>query len=191
MKPVFIKNLLTPKEVFWIYTKVTTLPVWTLNTLTYYKQEDEDRHHGTIANTVITKDYQPTPTSAGLSMYGQSLVYRINERLKEQKKEIPTAIERFWINATFKSSSSHWPHWDSPNPEAFSILLFLAPVWSDQWLGSFFVDGEEFKFTPGGAVIFQSTEMHAGDNPSLHCPYIRLTANIVTNITNEGKRREI
>ena len=124
MKPVFIKNLLTPKEVFWIYSKVTTLPVWTLNTLTYYKQEDEDRQYGTIANTVITKDYQPTAWSAGLSMYGQSLVYRINERLKEHKLEIPTSVERCWINATFKDSSSHWPHQDHSDPEAFSILLF-------------------------------------------------------------------
>ena len=183
MKPVFIKNLLTPKEVFWIYSKLTGLPIWALNGLSGYKQDDQDRQYGTIANALIIQNYQPTQTSAGLSIYSESLVYRINERLKEHKLEIPTAVQRFAINATFNESSSHWPHWDSPNPEAFSILLFLAPVWSDQWLGSFYVDGEEFKFTPGGAVGFRSTELHVGDNPSLQCPYLRLTANIMTTLT--------
>tara|TARA_R110000751_G_scaffold31528_1_gene80227 strand:+ start:82 stop:642 length:561 start_codon:yes stop_codon:yes gene_type:complete len=186
MKPILIKNLLTSKEVFWIYKYLTSLPVWKLNALSSREEGNLERQFGTLANTTITEDYKPTPTSAGLSMYGQSLVYRINERLKEHKIEIPTAIERFWINATFKDSSSHWPHIDSEQPKAFSILLFLAPVWSDQWLGSFFCDGEEFKFTPGAAVVFQSTEMHTGDNPSLHCPYVRLTGNIMTTPTADA-----
>jgi len=183
MKPILIKNLLTPKEVFWIYGHLISLPAWSLNTLSFVDVMDPGRRFGTLANTTITKDYQPTPTAGGLSAYGQSLVYRINERLKEQKIEIPTIVQRFWINATFKDSSSHWPHVDSAQPEAFSILLFLAPVWSDQWLGSFYVDGEEFKFTPGAAVVFQSTEVHTGDNPSLNCPYVRLTGNIMTTPT--------
>ena len=183
MKPVFIKNLLTPKEVFWIYKKLISLPVWTLSGISSYEEQNPDRQFGTNAMLRIIHNYEPTPTSAGLSMYSQSLIYRINERLKEHKIEIPTSVERCWINATFKSSSSHWPHWDDKNPEAFSILLFLAPVWSDQWLGSFYVDGEEFKFTPGGAVVFRSTELHVGDNPSLQCPYLRLTANIMTTLT--------
>ena len=184
MKPIFIKNLLTPKEVFWIYNKLTSLPIWALNGLSGYKQGDQDRQYGTIANALIIKDYQVASQEAGLSIYSQSLIYRINERLKEQKKEIATSIERFWINATFNESSSHWPHADDKNPDAFSIILFLAPVWSDQWLGSFYVDGEEFKFTPGGAVVFQAAEMHTADNPSLHCPYLRLTGNIVTKRTD-------
>tara|TARA_R110002020_G_scaffold98125_1_gene233797 strand:- start:37 stop:627 length:591 start_codon:yes stop_codon:yes gene_type:complete len=186
MKPILIKNLLTPKEVFWLYNKLTSLPIWALNGLSFYKQEDQNRQYGTIANAVITKDYLPTATSAGLSLYGQSLVYRINERLKEHKLEIPTAIQRFWINSTFKESSSHWPHWDAPDPEAYSMLIFISPVWSDQWLGSFYVDGEEFKFTPGGVVVFKASELHTADNPSLNCPYLRLSANILTARTTEG-----
>ena len=181
MKPILIKNLLSSKEVFWIYKKLSSLPVWTLNALSFHEEGNLERQFGTNAMLRIIQNYQATATSAGLSMYSESLVHRLNERLKEHKIEIPTSVERCWINATFKESTAHWPHFDSPEPEAFSIVLFLAPVWNDQWLGSVFVDGEEFKYTPGGAVVFKSATLHTGDNPSLHCPYIRLTANIVTN----------
>ena len=181
MKPILIKNLLSSKEVFWIYKKLVTLPVWTLNGISTYDEGDPDRQFGTNALLRIIHNYEPTPTSAGLSMYSQSLIHRLNERLKEHKIEIPTSVQRCWINATFKESKAHWAHFDSPEPEAFSIVLFLAPVWSDQWLGSFFVDGEEFKFSPGGAVVFKSATLHTGENPSLDCPYLRLTANILTN----------
>jgi hypothetical protein len=181
MKPILIKNLLTSKEVFWIYKKLTSLPVWTLNALSFPTLGDLERQFGTCGMLRIIQNYQPTSTSSGLSMYFESLIHRLNERLKEHRIEIPTSVERCWINATFKDSSSHWPHFDSAQPEAFSILLFLAPVWNDQWLGSFFVDGEEFKFSPGGAVVFRSATLHTGENPSLKCPYLRLTSNMVTN----------
>ena len=180
MRPILLKNLLTSKEVFWLYRKLVELPFWQLNGNTYSDQNDPDRQYGTIAKVMIIKDNQPVYSPDLMSVYGQSIPHRVNERLKEHKLEIPTDVDRFWINASFSESRSLWPHHDDSDSEAFSIVLFLVPVWNDQWLGSFFCGGEEFKFSPGGAVVFQSTEIHTGDNPSLNCPYLRLTASIVT-----------
>mgnify|MGYP003155304469 CR=1 FL=1 len=180
MRPILLKNLLTSKEVFWLYRKLVGLPLWNLTGKPYFDQKDPERLDATIANLTIIKNTQPVGFNGGLDIYGESIPHRINERLKEYKLEIPTAVDRFWINATFSQSHSHWPHHDDADPAAFSIVLFLAPVWNEQWLGSFFCDGEEFKFSPGGAVVFQSTNIHTGDNPSLKCPYLRLTGNIVT-----------
>ena len=183
MRPIFLKNLLSAKEVFWLYRKLVRLPSWALTGHSSYDDARKgflERQEATIANLLLIKDSKPIYIMGGLDGYGQSIPYRVNERLKEHKLEIPTDVERFWINATFKESSSHWPHQDSDHSQDFSIILFLAPVWNDQWLGSFFCDGEEFKFSPGGAVIFQSTDLHTADNPSLQCPYIRLSANILT-----------
>ena len=179
MRPIFLKNLLTSKEVFWLYRKLVELPFWQLNGNTD-RDDDPDRQHGSIAKAMIIKDNQPVYSPDIMGVYGQSIPYRVNERLKEHRLEIPTNVDRFWINASFAESRSLWPHHDDSDPTAFSIVLFLCPVWNEQWLGSFFCGGEEFKFSPGGAVVFQSTEMHTGDNPSLDCPYLRLTANIVT-----------
>ena len=52
-------------------------------------------------------------------------------------------------------------------------------VWQDSWLGSFWVDGNEYKFKPGNVVYFNSNEFHTGDSPIKGCPWIRLSANIV------------
>ena len=179
MRPIFLKNLLTSKEVFWLYRKLVELQVWQLDGNSD-KDDHPDRRHGSIAKATIIQNNKPVYSSLDMGVYGQSIPYRVNERLKEHRLEIPTNVERFWINASFAQSRSLWPHQDKSDSTAFSIVLFLCPVWNEQWLGSFFCGGEEFKFSPGGAVVFQSTEMHTGDNPSLDCPYLRLTASILT-----------
>jgi hypothetical protein len=54
---------------------------------------------------------------------------------------------------------------DQENSKLKSILLFMTPVWQPDWRGSFYVDGEEFKYKPGSAVIFNSNEYHKGESP--------------------------
>ena len=178
MRPIFLKDLLSDKEVFWLYRKLINIPLWGLNGMPF---TDDSRQYPTSAMLNIVVDGQNQFSASGLTIYGQSLLFRINERLKDFKMEIPTQLDRFWINATFKEASCQWPHDDLPLPNYFSTVLFLSPVWKDQWMGSFFVEGVEFKFSPGSAVIFQSSDIHTGENPSMKCPYIRLTANLMTH----------
>ena len=78
MKPILIKNLLSSKEVFWIYKKLSSLPVWTLNALSFHEEGNLERQFGTNAMLRIIQNYQATATSAGLSMYSESLVHRLN-----------------------------------------------------------------------------------------------------------------
>jgi len=88
-------------------------------------------------------------------------------------------LARVFINATFDQSVTRL-HADNDKEKVHhSLLVFLTPVWQDSWLGSFWVDGQEYKFKPGNIVYFNSNEFHVGDNPIKGCPWIRLTANIV------------
>jgi len=58
--------------------------------------------------------------------------------------------------------------------------MFMTPVWQDAWRGSLHVDGKEFKFKPGSAVIFNSNEFHTGETPESQTQnWQRLTLNII------------
>ena len=104
------------------------------------------------------------------------IIFRINKELINTK--IHKNIERIYINAT-SPCSKHWLHQDRFSNNNISILTMFSPQWQDSWLGSFFVDGEEYKMKPGRIIIFDSKEFHTGSNPSQDCPYVRLTCNIV------------
>jgi hypothetical protein len=56
----------------------------------------------------------------------------------------------------------------------------MTPIWQDAWRGSLHVDGEEFKFKPGSAVIFNANEFHTGETPESQSQnWHRLTLNIL------------
>ena len=89
-----------------------------------------------------------------------------------------------WFNITYNGSPNHYLHQDSEEGSFQSILLFLTPVWKTGWAGSFYVDGKEFKFKPGTAIIFDSKEFHTGEEPESETfNWLRLTANII--LSNE------
>ena len=102
------------------------------------------------------------------------------KRLAKQNIGIPVSIERMWFNVTYTDNNQHWLHTDSCESNIKSIVLFLTPVWVPEWQGSFHVDGEEFKFKPGNAIIFDSKEYHTGKTPVEKTNgWSRLTCNIL------------
>ena len=114
-------------------------------------------------------------------MYGQTLVYRIIEKLKNKNTSIHSKLDRMWFNITYSGKETqHWLHTDHNKTDKQSIVMFMTPFWKNDWNGSFYVDGEKFLFKPGSAVIFDSKEYHTGESPiSETFNWQRLTCNIV------------
>jgi len=122
------------------------------------------------------------PENYPLYLWGQTLVFRINKLLEEKNIGIPTKLNRMWFNSTsYGKKTQHWLHPDDEdNLKLKSILLFMTPIWQPDWRGSFYIDGEEFKFKPGSAVIFDSKEYHKGESPESETyNWQRVTCNIL------------
>lgn len=135
-------------------------------------------NYGPILNV---KEVDLIPEHYAFCLWGQTIVFRIAELLKEKNIGIPTKLERMWFNSTHTGKKTqHWLHRDDEDVRSKSILLFMTPVWQPDWRGSFYVDGEEFKFKPGSAVVFDSTEYHQGESPvSEIYNWQRITCNIL------------
>lgn len=176
MKTTVLNNIISEKELFFIYKHIISSPTWKMNSTSTF-----DR--GLMYSPVLTvKDYQQDVSNYAFYLWGQSLVYRIAKLLDEKNIGIPTQIERMWFNATYHGKKTqHWLHADDEEKlKLKSILLFMTPVWQPDWKGSFYVDGEEFKFRPGSAVIFDSKEFHKGESPASETFFWqRITCNII------------
>jgi hypothetical protein len=127
----------------------------------------------------VVKSSQGDVFHPALQLYGQSLIYRLKKILKDRKIGLHSKLKRMWFNISYSGANNHWLH-DDGVENAQTILLFLTPVWKTGWRGSFYVDGEEFPFQPGSAIIFDSKEFHTGEEPiSATYNWLRLTCNIV------------
>ena len=162
MKTTVLDNVLSEKELFYMYNEIISNSTWKLNGLS-----GPDR--GFMSSPVLmVKEYNGSVAHYPFYLWGQTLVYRIAKLLEHKNIGIPTAVERMWFNATYHGKKTqHWLHRDDEkDPKLKSILLFMTPVWQPDWRGSFYIDGEEFKFKPGSAVIFDSSEYHKGESPA-------------------------
>jgi len=176
MKTLILDNLISEKELFFLYKQIIGNPHWKINA-----QSSEHRGFN-YGPTLIVKKIELLPEHYAFFLLGQSIVFRIAELLKEKNIGIPTTMERMWFNCTYTGKKTqHWLHNDDDkNVESKSIVLFLTPIWQPDWRGSFYVDGEEFKFKPGSAVIFDSKEYHQGESPvSETYNWQRITCNIL------------
>ena len=176
MKTVVLDNVLSQKELFYMYGEIIGTPQWRI----IGKSTNEDGYIS--APMLVVKPTQNTnPENYPLFLWGQTLVFRIAKLLEEKSIGIPTKLDRMWFNSTFHGKKTqHWLHTDFDSLTAKSILLFMTPIWQPDWKGSFYVDGEEFKFKPGSAVIFDSKEYHKGESPESETyNWQRLTCNIL------------
>jgi len=179
MKPTVIDNLFSEDELFYLYKLVTSTNNWSVtgvpNSVSYISSKTFNP-----SPQLMIKDNNGQVLDYTMFVYFQSIIFRLKKILGEKKVGLNPIIERAWINATYNGSKSHWLHRDASNPNLQSVLFFLTPVWKTAWKGSFFVDGQEFKFQPGRVVIFDSKEFHTGEEPESETfNWLRLTANIV------------
>ena len=176
MKTTVLDNVLSQKELFYMYGEIISTPNWRIHA-------ESTNENGYIREPMLVVKTMGNQISENypLFLWGQTLVFRIAKLLEEKNIGIPTKLNRMWFNSTFHGKKTqHWLHTDDDGLTAKSILLFMTPIWQPEWRGSFHVDGEEFKFKPGSAVIFDSKEYHKGESPESETyNWQRLTCNIL------------
>jgi len=176
MKTTVLDNILSEKELFFMYNQIISTPSWRMDGLS-----TPDKGH-MAAPVLAVKGNNTLIEHYPFFLWGQTVVYRIAKLLESKNIGIPTAVERMWLNATYHGKKTqHWLHRDNEEQlKSKSILLFMTPIWQPDWRGSFYIDGEEFKFKPGSAVIFDSSEYHKGESPtSERYNWQRITCNIL------------
>jgi hypothetical protein len=169
MKTICLDNVFDMDELFWLYSNLLGTHGWTIHAIPENGSKDLNKLYGNIGNLNID-------SNSNWFSYFKGLIFRINKELINTK--IHKNIQRIYINAT-SPFSKHWLHQDPHQQNQISVLMMFSPQWEESWLGSFFVDGEEYKMKPGRIILFDSKEFHTGSNPSESCPYVRLTCNII------------
>lgn len=176
MKTKVLDNIFLQKELFYMYNTIISTPNWCV---AGSSSDHKGFHDAPVLRVKLAENCDPI--NYPLFLWGKTVVFRIAKLLKEKNIGIPLSIERMWFNITYNGKKTqHWLHKDDNSNSAKSILLFMTPIWQPDWRGSFYVDGEEFKFKPGSAVIFDSNEYHQGEAPeSENYNWQRLTCNIL------------
>ena len=180
MKTIVLENILSEKELFFIYQQVVNSSTWRIS-----GQAEEIEYPSNKqflkAPQLLIKDAEEKVYNYALYMYGQTLIYRIIEKLKNKHTGINSNLIRMWFNITYSGKQTqHSFHQDFSENNKQSIIMFMTPIWSPDWKGSFYADGEEFKFKPGNAVIFDSNKFHTGESPESEIHnWLRLTLNMV------------
>ena len=178
MKPIVVDNIFSEQELYFLYKQVISSPVWSI-TGASYKPNYPSKNIFLGAPHFVVKGDDENISNYPMYLYGQSIVYRIAKILKNKKIGMGTNLERMWFNITYSDSSSHHLHQDDDRSNTQSILLFLTPVWNANWAGSFYIAGEQFKFKPGNAIVFDSRDYHMGESPTDDTfNWHRLTCNI-------------
>ena len=121
-----------------------------------------------------------------ISGWFKALVFRISYLLKKEYNfKLPTHIKRIHVGA--KSSLSKTDtHIDSENPDDWTILGFLNPIWNNKDGGEFNLNRKIIRYTSGRFIIFPSFIPHDGGyikNEKLN--YWRISSNII--LTDKNK----
>ena len=121
MKTVILDNVLSKKELFYMYNQVISSPTWNMTGVS-------GPHDGFISSPIlIAKDNSGGTQHYPFCLWGQTLVYRIAKLLESKNIGIPTDLNRMWFNVTYHGrKTQHWLHRDDQeNSKLKSILLFL------------------------------------------------------------------
>ena len=180
MKPIVLDNIFSEQELFYIYNELITTPSWIVNVQAHPIKYTSNKNFSGGAMFPVKRE-DAAIHNAPFYMWGQVVVFRIHELLRKKNIGIHTDLKRMWFLSTPTGSPLHFPHKDDDRSSNHqSILLFITPVWQTGWRGSFYIQGEEFKFKPGTAIIFDSQEFHTGeDSISESYNWQRITCNMM------------
>ncbi len=182
MKTQLIDNVVSQEELFFLYKEIIGTPNWALTGTTGQKEYPSNKtfSNGPLLKIKSDRTGDHLIHNYPLYLYVKTLVFRIKEILRKKNIGMNTSIRRTWLNSTNSGSDNHWLHRDYEEDISQTILMFITPIWEEAWKGSLYVDGQEFKFKPGSAVIFDSNEFHTGENPEIQSKnWNRITLNIV------------
>ena len=174
MTPKVLDNVLSEKELHFMYSEIINNPSWRLN------GQSTSQHGHLTGPALMVKRNQIEHYP--FFVWGQTLVHRIAKLLESEHIGIPTDLDRMWFNCTYDGKKTqHWLHEDDHNNfTTRSILLFMTPIWQPDWRGSFYLDGKQYKYKPGSAVIFDSREYHCGESASSQqYNWLRMNCNIL------------
>ena len=180
MKTILLDDVLSERELYFVYKEITNASTWSVTTTSDRVEYPSNKQFAGGARFSV-KSGNGTVLNYPLYFWGQTLVYRIVKILEQKNIGMHTKLKRMWFLSTTNGSPLHFLHPDmDENNNTHSILFFITPVWRTGWRGSFYVDGEEFKFKPGSAVIFDSKEYHTGEDPiSETYNWQRITLNMI------------
>jgi hypothetical protein len=158
MKTILLDDILSEKELYFVYNQIIGASTWSVSTTSDYVEYPSNKRFAGGAKFLV-KHGDGTILNYPLYFWGQTLVHRMAKILEQKNIGIHTKLKRMWFLSTTTGSPLHYLHPDRED-NTHSILFFITPVWKTGWRGSFYVDGEEFKFKPGSAVVFDSKEYH-------------------------------
>jgi len=178
MKTVKLDKVIPEKELFFIYKELIESSVWSITGKSTKIEYPSNKNFLSGPQLVVKNSDQIF--NYGLYMLGQTFIYRIEHMLKSKNIGIHTKMVRMWFNITYSGKETqHWLHTDDLEKNRQTIIMFMTPIWKNNWNGSFYVDGEKFSFEPGSAIIFDSKEYHTGEPPESETHnWQRLTCNI-------------
>ena len=161
MKTTVLDNVLSEKELFYMYNQIISSPCWRMN-------GSAEQHPGFMDAPNLSVFLNGSMEHYPFCMWGETVAFRIAKLLENKNIGMPTVLHRMWFNSTYHGrKTQHWLHRDDDKDlKLKSIVLFMTPIWQPDWRGSFYVDGEEFKYKPGSAVIFDAHEYHKGESPA-------------------------
>ena len=180
MKTKVLDNIITSDELFFMYNQIISTPMWKVGALsTSFEEEAWQKRYNGAPNLSVKRNNDMIDHYA-FYLWGKTVIYKIKEKLTKENIGFNTDIERMWFNITYSDNNHHWLHRDVDSPTSISVVLFLTPIWNPDWRGSFYIDGDEFNFKPGSAVIFDSKEYHMGTSPIKNTHgWMRLSCNMV------------
>jgi len=178
MKTQVIDNVVSSKELFFIYNELISNPSWKISGIAGNVEYPSNKQFSNAPLFTVKAD--DVVHNYPLYLYIKTLVFRMEEILKNKNVGMHSKVKRSWFNVTYNGNENHWLHQDFKDPTLQTVLMFMTPIWQDAWRGALHVDGEEFKFKPGSAVIFDSNQFHTGEEPQSETHnWMRMTLNIV------------
>ena len=180
MKTKVLNNIITSDELFFMYNQIISTPMWNVEGISSCFEEESWKKKYNRAPNLSVKKHKDVVEHYAFYLWGKTIAYRMKERLTKENIGLNTDIVRMWFNITYSDNDHHWLHQDTDELNSTSVVLFLTPIWNPDWKGSFYVDGEEFNFKPGSAVIFDSKEYHMGTSPTKNTyGWMRLSCNML------------